>query len=100
MNRSIPKLIVVDKNNGGKADSLNAGINISNKDYFCGIDADSLLEEEALIKLASLTIDENREIPALGGNIFPINGCEIEKGEIKKLVYPKILLRFYKQRNT
>ncbi len=89
VNRSIPKLIVVDKNNGGKADSLNAGINISNKDYFCGIDADSLLEEEALIKLASLTIDENREIPALGGNIFPINGCEIEKGEIKKISIPK-----------
>jgi len=89
VNRSIPKLIVVDKNNGGKADSLNAGINISNKDYFCGIDADSLLEEEALIKLASLTIDENIEIPALGGNIFPINGCEIEKGEIKKISIPK-----------
>lgn len=89
MNRSRPKLIVVDKENGGKADSLNAGINISGKEYFCGIDADSLLEEEALLKLASLTLDEGYETPALGGNIFPINGCTIERGQIKDIQIPK-----------
>lgn len=89
MNRSIPKLFVVDKENGGKADSLNAGINISKKEYFCGIDADSLLEEDALLKLASLTLDEAIETPALGGNIFPINGCTIERGQIKNIQIPK-----------
>lgn len=88
MNRSIPKLIVVDKENGGKADSLNAGINISKREYFCGIDADSLLEDEALLKLASLTLDEGIETPALGGNIFPINGCTIERGQIKNIKIP------------
>ena len=89
MNRSMPKLIVVNKENGGKADSLNAGINISRKEYFCGIDADSLLEEEALLKLASLTLDVGVETPALGGNIFPINGCTIERGQIKKIRIPE-----------
>ncbi|MGE4273912.1 MAG: glycosyltransferase [Desulfitobacterium sp.] len=89
VNRSMPKLIVVDKENGGKADSLNTGINISTKEYFCGIDADSLLEEEALLKLASLTLDEGRETPALGGNIFPINGCTVERGLIKDIQIPK-----------
>lgn len=89
VNRSMPKLIVVDKENGGKADSLNAGINISNKEYFCGIDADSLLEDEALLKLASLTLDEGIETPALGGNIFPINGCTVEQGMIKNINIPK-----------
>ncbi|MDP4160287.1 MAG: glycosyltransferase, partial [Bacillota bacterium] len=88
MNRSIPKLIVVDKENGGKADSLNAGINISSKEYFCGIDADSLLEDDALLKLASLTLDEGIETPALGGNIFPINGCTIDRGQIKTIQIP------------
>ncbi len=88
MNHSLPKLIVVDKENGGKADSLNAGINISNKEYFCGIDADSLLEDDALLKLASLTLDEGTETPALGGNIFPINGCSIERGQIKDIKIP------------
>ncbi|MGB4659173.1 MAG: glycosyltransferase [Mobilitalea sp.] len=89
MNRSLPKLIVVDKMNGGKADSLNTGINISGKEYYCGIDADSLLEEDALLKLASLTLDENIETPALGGNILPINGCEVERGQIQKIEIPQ-----------
>lgn len=87
-NPSYPKLIVVDKNNGGKADSLNAGINVANKEYFCGIDADSLLETEALLKLASLTLDESVETPALGGNIFPLNGCEVDHGLISKIRIP------------
>ena len=89
LNPSIPKMIVVDKQNGGKADSLNAGINISSKEYFCGIDADSLLEEESLLKLASLTLDTGVETPALGGNIFPINGCTVEQGQIKNKSIPK-----------
>ena len=82
LNRSRPQLIVVDKINGGKADSLNMGINIAKKEYVCGIDADSLLEDEALIKLASLTLDEETETPALGGNVLPINGCTIDRGQI------------------
>lgn len=82
LNRSRPQLIVVDKLNGGKADSLNVGINIANKEYVCGIDADSLLEDDALIKLASLTLDEETETPALGGNIMPINGCTVDHGQI------------------
>ena len=92
MNRQMPKLIVVDKENGGKADSLNAGINVANKEYFCGIDADSLLEDEALLKLASLTLDADMETPALGGNIFPINGCTIEQGQIKDIRIPEKML--------
>lgn len=82
LNRSRPQLIVVDKINGGKADSLNVGINIASKEYVCGIDADSLLEDDALIKLASLTLDEETETPALGGNIMPINGCTVDHGQI------------------
>lgn len=92
MNRQMPKLIVVDKENGGKADSLNSGINVANKEYFCGIDADSLLEDEALLKLASLTLDAGMETPALGGNIFPINGCTIEQGQIKDIRIPDKML--------
>lgn len=88
-NPSLPRMIVVDKSNGGKADALNAGINVANKTYFCGIDADSLLETDALLKLASLTLDESVETPALGGNIFPINGCKVDKGYISEIQIPK-----------
>jgi cellulose synthase/poly-beta-1,6-N-acetylglucosamine synthase-like glycosyltransferase len=88
-NKSMPKLTVVDKENGGKADSLNTGINISSKDYFCGIDADSLLEADALLKLTSLIVDEEVECPAMGGNVFPSNGCSVDKGMITNLQIPK-----------
>lgn len=89
INKSIPKLVVVDKLNGGKADSLNAGINKSRKEYFCGIDADSVLEPNALLKLASKELDAGMETPALGGNIFPANGCTIEQGSIINKHLPK-----------
>jgi cellulose synthase/poly-beta-1,6-N-acetylglucosamine synthase-like glycosyltransferase len=88
-NKSIPKLILVDKENGGKADSLNAGMNVASKTYVCGIDADSLLEDHALLKLAAMTLDEDIFIPALGGNIFPINGCEVSKGLMTKTQIPR-----------
>lgn len=94
-NPSLPRMIVVDKSNGGKADALNAGINVSNKTYYCGIDADSLLETDALLKLASMTLDESVETPALGGNIFPINGCSVDSGHITDIRIPKnYLARF------
>ncbi len=94
-NPSFPKLMVVDKENGGKADSLNAGIVVSRKEYFCCIDSDSLLEDEALLKLASQTLDEGTETPALGGNVFPINGCTVQRGYISKIRIPdNYLARF------
>jgi glycosyltransferase involved in cell wall biosynthesis len=92
LNPSYPKLIVVDKSNGGKADALNVGINLSRKNYFCGIDADSLLEPDALLKLTSMTLDEDVETPALGGNIFPINGCTVDKGHITHIAIPQNVL--------
>lgn len=88
-NPNLPKLILVDKENGGKADSLNAGINVASKEYVCGIDADSLLESESLLKIASITLDYGVETPALGGNVFPINGCTVDKGKIETIAPPK-----------
>lgn len=83
VNRLIPNLIVIDKQNGGKADALNVGINVSKNDFICGIDADSLLEEDALLKLMSVILDD--EIPhlALGGNIVPVNGSVVDRGKIE-----------------
>ena len=92
LNSSLPRLIVVDKENGGKGDSLNVGINISKKEYFCGIDADSLLEGDALLRLASMTLDQGTETPALGGNILPVNGLSVKNGQIKDVRLPRGIL--------
>lgn len=82
-------LTVIDKENGGKADTLNAGLNYSTKEYFCGIDADSLLETDALLKIASASLDHSSFFAASGGNIIPINGCTITNGMLQKIAIPK-----------
>lgn len=87
--KRIPNLIVVDKENGGKADALNVGINLSRQDFVCGIDADSILEGDALLKLASVMLEDTKTHIALGGNIYPANGFTFDKGKAEKRALPK-----------
>ncbi|MDX9691680.1 MAG: glycosyltransferase [Acholeplasmataceae bacterium] len=95
VNRNIPNLIVIDKQNGGKADALNMGINAAKGEYVCGIDADSLLEEEALLKLMSITLDDSIEHIAIGGNIVPVNDSIVDKGKVElNRLGKKPLVRF------
>lgn len=87
--KDIPNLLVVDKQNGGKADALNVGINVSSKEYVCGIDADSVLESDALLKLTSTMLDDTRPFIAMGGNIYPANGFSFDRGQVVKRSIPK-----------
>ncbi|HTP79532.1 MAG TPA: glycosyltransferase [Bacteroidota bacterium] len=77
-------LVVVDKENGGKADALNAGINVARYEYFCAIDADSILEEEALQKVVKPFLEDERVIAA-GGIVRIANGCEIRNGRVVRI---------------
>jgi len=83
-----PKLFVIDKVNGGKADALNAGINVSQYPLFCSFDADSILESDALLRAARL-FAEDREIVATGGIVRVLNGSEVENGYVKHVRAPK-----------
>ncbi len=84
-----PELLVIDKANGGKADSLNAGINVARKEYFAGIDADSLLQRDALLSLAGMFTWSEEEVVAAGGNILPVNGCTVSKGALVDVRIPE-----------
>jgi peptidoglycan-N-acetylglucosamine deacetylase len=80
------KLVVVDKENGGKADALNVGINISSNDYIVCIDVDCILEQDALLKLAKPFLETTKErVIATGGVVRIANGCEIEDGRLVKV---------------
>lgn len=93
-NPRIPELVVIDKQNGGKADSLNAGINASRKEYFAAIDSDSLLERDSLLTLAARFLDSDVPVVASGGNIFPVNGCRVSRGKLDEIHLPgKVLGR-------
>lgn len=79
-----PNLLLVNKKNGGKADALNAGINVARYPYFCSIDGDSILEETSLLRVMKPIILSNGEVIATGGNIRIANGSDIQLGSIFK----------------
>lgn len=81
-------LTVIDKENGGKADSLNAGINVSSFPLFCSVDADSILESDALLRAAKLFVEDRRVI-ATGGIVRVLNGCTIINGRVAEVHAPK-----------
>jgi len=83
-----PNLLVVDKENGGKADALNAGLNFARYPLFCGVDADSLLDPEALLRASRLFLEDERVL-AVGGTIRPLNGARIREGIVEELRLPR-----------
>jgi cellulose synthase/poly-beta-1,6-N-acetylglucosamine synthase-like glycosyltransferase len=92
-NRSFKKLTVIDKANGGKADSLNAGLNVCRNELVVSIDADSIMEPDALLKLVKPFMEaKEKPVIAAGGVIRIANSCEIANGHIQKVHLPKKFL--------
>lgn len=88
-NRSFKKLMVVDKRNGGKADALNAGLNVTKNELVVSIDADSIMEQDALLKLVKPFLEQKeKKVIGAGGVIRIANSCEVTGGHIKKIHLP------------
>jgi cellulose synthase/poly-beta-1,6-N-acetylglucosamine synthase-like glycosyltransferase len=83
-----PNLVVVDKENGGKADALNAGLNLARYPLFAAVDADSMLDAEAILRATRLFV-EDENLVAVGGTIRPLNAAVVEDGKVTQLVLPK-----------
>jgi cellulose synthase/poly-beta-1,6-N-acetylglucosamine synthase-like glycosyltransferase len=92
---SQPRLIVVDKENGGKADALNAGINIARAPIVCAMDADSLLEPDALLRAVRPFVEDPERMIAVGGTIRIANGCRIDHGRVVEVGAPRNLLALF-----
>lgn len=82
-----PGLLVVDKENGGKADALNAGMNLASGQLACVIDADTLIESDALLRMVApfLTGDD---VAATGGTIRVANGARVRSGRVLEARVP------------
>jgi poly-beta-1,6-N-acetyl-D-glucosamine synthase len=94
-NQAFKKLVVVDKENGGKADALNAGLNVSHSKLVATMDADSIIAPDALLKMVKPFLHNHTRVIATGGVVRIANSCEIEDGRLVKVHLPdKMLARF------
>ncbi|MDL2236523.1 glycosyltransferase [Christensenellaceae bacterium OttesenSCG-928-K19] len=82
------RITLVNKKNGGKADALNAGINICRFPLFACIDADSMLQDDS-IRIVAEPFLENDDTIAVGGNIKISNDVIIENGQVVETNIPK-----------
>ena len=89
--RARTKLVVIDKENGGKADSLNAAINASRFPLVIAVDADTLIESDALLRLTRPFL-LGRRIAAVGGTVRVANGCVVKHGQVLDARVPRRLL--------
>ncbi len=82
-----PNLRVIDKENGGKADAINCGINAARYPLFCCVDADSILNRDSLLRVVQPFIEDARTV-ACGGTVRLANGCDVRSGNLLRAALP------------
>jgi len=87
--RTYEELLVVDKENGGKSDALNAGIWLTEMPLFCAVDSDTVIDRDALLSLVRPFLEEPTTAVASGGVIRVANECTIEGGVVEEITLPK-----------
>ena len=83
-----PNLRVIDKENGGKADSINAGVNAARYPLFYAGDADSVLEPNSLARVVRPFLEDPHMV-ACGGTVRIVNGCTVRGGVIEQVQLPR-----------
>jgi cellulose synthase/poly-beta-1,6-N-acetylglucosamine synthase-like glycosyltransferase len=83
-----PNLLVIDKERGGRADAANAALNVARYPLVCQVDADSILDAEALLRASRLFIEDERVV-AVGGTVRPMNGAQVREGQVLDVALPR-----------
>lgn len=92
-NSSYSRLTLIDKENGGKADALNVGINFSSMDVIACIDVDCILSADSISRMVRPIMEEvNRKVIAVGGVIGVANNCDVKDGTVTTYRVPNTLL--------
>ena len=85
-----PRLIMVDKESAGsKADAVNAGLNAATSPYVCVVDADSVLERDALLRIMVPVLSDPKRVVSVGGIVRVLNGSEVEAGRMRRVRLPR-----------
>lgn len=87
--RGSMNLTLVCKTNGGKADALNVGINVARKELVCMVDADSLLDPDALLHVCRPFADDPEHVIASGGVVRVANGSSVTQGRVTDVQMPR-----------
>jgi cellulose synthase/poly-beta-1,6-N-acetylglucosamine synthase-like glycosyltransferase len=82
-----PTLVVIDKENGGKADALNVGLSFARGELVCAMDADTLIEGDGLLRMVRPFLYET-DVVATGGTIRVVNGSEVKFGRVVRTRVP------------
>ena len=81
-------LYLIQKENGGKGDALNAGVDFCHGDYFACIDADCIFSSDTLSDLTK-TLYNDENVVAVGGRVLPQTGLSdffLQKGFLMRKV--------------
>jgi cellulose synthase/poly-beta-1,6-N-acetylglucosamine synthase-like glycosyltransferase len=84
----VARIVLIDKDNGGRADAINAGINASRCPYFLSIDADSILDDQALLQTFRIML-EDADVVGVGGQIAIVNGCVLKDARVVERRLPR-----------
>ncbi|MCT1385753.1 glycosyltransferase [Brachybacterium sp. p3-SID1565] len=84
---SIP-LVVLDTENSGRSDAVNAGIAAGTKDLMVFLDADSVLDTDALLLAVQPFLDDPLRVVATGGSVRAVNGCRVVAGRVTQVGLP------------
>ena len=81
-------ILYINKDNGGKADAINAALNYSSKRFVCTIDADSILDSLALKRVIDPMIDDDRVFVS-GGQLAAANDVIIKHNKVVSARMPR-----------
>lgn len=84
-----PELLVMAVEHSGKSHALNSGINMARSPYFCTVDADCIIERDALLRLMAPVVQSGVNTVVSGGIVRIANGCTVEGGRITRVDLPK-----------
>lgn len=66
-----PRVVIVDKDNGGLSSARNAGIDAARAPYLCFLDSDDLLEPHACERIVQVMEDRGADVLTFGATCFP-----------------------------